>query len=202
MAALDKARDDPEESRPIEIVTRWGLVLLAIIAAIGALLRIISSMTTDVRQGLDQTTLLYLGVAGALLLLKQIKTFSFGQLKLEMIEKLRERQDRQEKRLTDISLILPLLLPPAEVRHVKNLLARTTGGYHGNHALRTELRRLASIGLLTRKTGKAIGEMKDGVEGDLGELVELTELGRRWALRIQEIEAQEAAEQQETSSSR
>jgi hypothetical protein len=189
MAASDKAHDSADESNPIEIVTSWGLVLLAIIAAAGALLRILSPQTIDVARGLDQTTLLYLGVAGALLLLKQIKTFSLGQLKLEMIEKIRERQDRQEERLADMALILPLLLPSEEVKHIKNVFARTTGGYHGSHAVRTELRRLASIGLLTRRAGKTIAEMKDGTEFDLAEVVELTDLGRRWALRIQEMEA-------------
>src|SRR5215469_15094062 len=106
--APSKAYDSADQSNPIEIVTSWGLVFLAIIAAAGALLRILSPQTIDVARGLDQTTLLYLGVAGSLLLLKQIKTFSLGQLKLEMIEKIRERQDRQEERLADMALILPL----------------------------------------------------------------------------------------------
>jgi len=65
--------------------------------------------------------LLYLAVAGGLLLLRQIKTFRLGQLKLELIERIRERQDRQEERLADIGLILPLLLPDKEVSHIKNL---------------------------------------------------------------------------------
>ncbi len=189
MAVIHNTPDSQDESRPIDIVTRWGLVFLAVIAAIGALLRIINPPQLNVVQGLDQTTLLYLVVAGALLLLRQIKSFSLGQLKLEMIEKIRERQDRQEERLADIGLILPLLLPPDEVKHIRNLFARTTAGYHGSHAVRTEIRRLASIGLLTRKTGKVIAEMKDGSELDLAGFVELTDLGRHWALRIQEIEA-------------
>src|SRR5215216_2590879 len=88
---------DQDESKPIDIVTRWGLVLLSILAALGASLRIVHPQQMNVAQGLDQTTLLYLVVAGALLLLRQIKAFSLGQLKLEMIEKIRDRQDRQEE---------------------------------------------------------------------------------------------------------
>src|SRR5262245_5616763 len=110
--------------RPVEIVTRWGLIVLSMIAAMGALLRIFSPAPDGHTEGLDQTTLLYLAVAGGLLLLRQIKTFSLGQLKLEMIEKIRERQDRQEESLADIALILPLLLPDKEVSHIKNLFAR------------------------------------------------------------------------------
>jgi hypothetical protein len=178
-----------ENASPVEIVTRWGLVALAVIAATGALLRIFSPAAIGVAQGLDQTTLLYLAVAGGLLLLRQIKTFSLGQLKLEMIEKIRERQDRQEERLADIALILPLLLPNKEVNHIKNLFARAPGEYKGSHALRTELRRLASIGLVKRKAGRNIEDMKDGTKFDLGEYVDLTDLGRQWATMIQEIEA-------------
>ncbi len=187
MTTTAKSRERKDESASaVEIVTRWGLVILAMMAALGALLRMFSSATSRVAQGLDQTTLLYLAVAGGLLLLREVKTFSFGQLKLERIE---ERQKRQEKRLDDIQLILPLLLPEKEVQHIKNLFTHATAGYRGCHAVRTELRRLASIELLSRKTGQHISEIKDNAEFDLGKYVELTELGRRWAERIQEIEA-------------
>jgi hypothetical protein len=189
MVAAAKIRESKDESTgPFEVVTQWGLVALAVIAAIGALLRIFSPAAMKVTQGLDQTTLLYLAVAGGLLLFKQVKTFSMGQLKFEMIEKIRDRQDDQEERLADMALILPLLLPQNEVKHIRNLFARTTGGYNGSHAVRTELRRLASIRLLSRKADRSISEMKDDTKFDLGEYVELTDLGRQWAARIQQIE--------------
>jgi hypothetical protein len=180
---------EDESLSSVEVVTRWGLVILALIAAIGALLRMFGPTTNAVAQRLDQTTLLYLAVAGALLLLRQIKTFSMGQLKFEMIEKIRERQDRQEERLTDIALILPLLLPEREVKHIKSLSARATAGYQGSHEVRAELRRLAEIGLLSRRPDRRISDMKDGAEFDLADYVGLTDLGRRWAERIREIEA-------------
>ena len=56
-------------------------------------------MKPSLPERLDKTTLLYLGVAGGLLLLRQVKTFSLGELKLEMIEKLRERQQKQEEKM-------------------------------------------------------------------------------------------------------
>ena len=175
---------DKTESKSAEAATRWGLVILAGLAALGALLRMIGTRGAG---NLDQTTLLYLGVAGALLLFRHIKTFSMGQLKFELIEKLRERQDKQEERLADIALVLPLLLPNREVKHIRNLWAHTTAGYTGNHDLRTELRRLRTIGLLTMKENRKVAEMKDNAEFDLANYVGLTELGRRWAVRIQEI---------------
>jgi hypothetical protein len=179
-----------------EVALRWSLYVLSGIAALGALLRVFSPSGWNAATRLDQTTLLYLGVAGALLLLRQVKTFSMGQLKFELIERLRERQDKQEERLTDISLVLPLLLPGREVKHVKNLFAHTTTEYAGGHSLRGELRRLRSIGLLTMKQGRSVSEMKDGTQFDLASYVDLTELGRKWATRIQEIELSDSIPRQ------
>src|SRR5437867_629212 len=171
-----------------ERFTSWALVGLAIMAVLGAFLRIVGP-ATDVTQRLDQTTLLYLAVAAGLLSLKKVKVFRIGQLKLEMIEKIGERQDRQEQRLADIALILPLLLPPREVGHIKALASGASARVKGSHAVRTELRRLASLHLVARKGGHHIEEVKNEMDAELGDYVELTDLGRQWALRIQEIEA-------------
>ncbi len=64
------------------------LMLLAAICMLGALLRMLFS-SADILQRIDETTLLYLCSAGALLLLRQAKTFSFGDLKVEF-EQIRE----------------------------------------------------------------------------------------------------------------
>jgi hypothetical protein len=177
-----------ESDDPVDVVTRWGLVGLSAVVMLATLFRVFGPGTSPPSDRLDQTTLLYLSVAGALLLLRQVKAFSVGQFKFELIEKLRERQDKQEERLADIALILPLLLPDSEVKHLKKLFANKTDGYSGNHDVRTELRRLRSLGLLSKKLGRNIADMKDGIIFDLDDYVELTDLGRRWAARIQEIE--------------
>jgi hypothetical protein len=182
----------PELTDTVEVATRWGLVALAALAALGALLRVFVPSTPSLPERLDQTTLLYLGVAGGLLLLRQVKTFSLGQLKLEMIEKLREQQQKQEEKIADIALILPLLLQDKEVRHIRNLFVGRTEKYQGSGALREELRRLRSIGLISKKADRHIADMRDGMVFDLADYVELTELGRRWAHRIQEIQGGDA----------
>jgi hypothetical protein len=182
----------PQPNDLIEMATRWGLVTLAVLAAFGALLRVLGPGTPTIAEGLDQTTLLYLGVAGAMLVLRQVKTFSLGQLKLEMIEKLRERQQRQEEKIADIALILPLLLRDQEVSHIRNLFMHRTDAYHGCGSLREELRRLRYIGLIAKKPNHNIGDMRDGTVFDLAHKVELTDLGRRWAFRIQEIHSGDA----------
>jgi hypothetical protein len=184
-----KATDDPKKPiDPVEAATRWGLVVLAAVAALGAVLRVWSPGNPSVSERLDQTTLLYLGVAGGLLLLRQVKAFSLGQLKLEMFEKLVEQQQKHAERLAEFALILPLSLPDKEVRHVQNLFAKQTERYHGGGSLREELRRLRSIGLLANRPNRNIADMRDGIQFDLGEYVELTELGRRWAARIHEMQ--------------
>src|SRR5262249_24036726 len=152
------------------------------------LLRVIAPDTLK----LDPTTLLYLGAAGGILLLRQVKTFSLGQLKLEMVEKLREQQQKQEEKIADITLILPFLLNDKEVRHVQNLFSVRTEGYRGSGALREELRRLVSIKLISKKPGRNIGDIRDAMVFDLADYVELTELGRQWADRIQQIQRRDA----------
>jgi hypothetical protein len=171
----------------VDLIAPWGLALLSSITAFGAMIRMFWAAEVDVLKRIDNTTLLYLVVAGALLLLRQIKTFSFGDVKLEMLEKVRERQVQQEEKLDDLALVLPLLLPEKEQNHLVNLVEGKTKDYKGNKSLRDELRRLRSIGLISMKKGY-IGDIKDGMSFNLADLVELTSLGRRWTKRIGEIE--------------
>ena len=158
MAVMEAKK--PELTEAVEVATRWGLVGLALLTVLGAVLRIFAPGTLSLPERLDQTTLLYLGVAGMLLLLRQVKTFSLGQLKLEMIEKLRDQQQKQEEKIADIALILPFLLQDKEVRHIHNLFVGQTEKYQGSGALREELRRLRSIGLISKKTDRNIGAMQ------------------------------------------
>lgn len=62
--------------------------------------------------GLDSTTLLYLVVGGVLLLMRQVKTLTFGGYKLEMLERVTERQEDQIEGI--LRLILPVVLTQAE----------------------------------------------------------------------------------------
>jgi hypothetical protein len=183
---------DPESPDAVEVATRWGLVALAVLAVLGAVLRVFAPGAPSLPERLDQTTLLYLGVAGVLLLLRQVKTFSLGQLKLEMIEKLQERQQRQEQEIANIRLILPLLLQDKEVSHILNLSTRQTGKYKGSDGLRGELRRLYKIGLISKKGGRNIADMRDGTIFDLADNVELTTLGKKWAHLIEQIRGDDA----------
>jgi hypothetical protein len=83
--------------------------------------------------------------------------------------------------------MLSLLLPATERDHLFNLESGKTR-YEGNHAVRTELRRLRSMHLLQMKQGKNISELKDEGIWDIGTFVELTPMGRRWIKRVREVE--------------
>jgi hypothetical protein len=96
--------------------------------------------------------------------------------RLEMLERVKERQAEQEQLIEDINLILPLLLPETEQTHLFNLDQGKAEKYKGSSALRAELRRLRSIGLIRMKEGKHIGDMKNGMEFDLSDFIELTQV--------------------------
>lgn len=181
----------------VELIAPWGLASLAALTACGAAVRMFGGSESDVLKRLDNTTLLYLIVAGVLLLLRQIKTFNFGDIKLEMLEKVRERQVQQEEKLDDFELVLPLLLPEKERKHLVNLGEGRTKDYKGNQNLRDELRRLRSIALIAMKKGY-MSDIKDGLIVNLADHVELTSLGGRWTRRISEIQKDDAEKASES----
>jgi hypothetical protein len=183
----DRNRSQRANKDIVDLAAPWGLVLLSSLTAFGAITRIFGGAETDVLKRLDNTTLMYFIVAGAFLLLRQIKTFNFGDIKLEMLEKVKERQVQQEEKLDDFELVLPLLLPEKERKHLINLDEGKTKDYRGNKNLRDELRRLRSIGLIAMRRGY-IADIKDNMIISLDDYVELTGLGRRWTKRIAEIE--------------
>lgn len=100
-----------------------------------------------------------------------------------------KRQEKHEKELTDIQLILPVLLPEAERKHLFNLADKKTKNYKGTHELRTELRRLRSVKLIKMRGDKEVGKIANDLSVDLSDFVELTDLGQRWVERIKQIES-------------
>jgi len=74
-------------------------------------------------------------------------------------------------------VILRMTAEP-EQKHLFNLHDGRTKGYQGRGTLQAELRHLAASGLLVRKQGRTIGEMRRGTVFDLADYVELTDLGK------------------------
>jgi hypothetical protein len=142
------------------------------------------------------TVIVLAGVAAAVLwnpqAFSRLTLFEMGSFRLELAN-VRKRQAEQADQLQSIRLLLPLLLTVREQKHLMNLSNRATDSYLGNNDVRTELRRLRSIGLIEMREGKNVGKMADGLKFDLSEFVRLTKLGNEWVGRIQEIAKAEAA---------
>jgi hypothetical protein len=181
---------DHKSPSALRIIFACGLGLLAM--GYGA--AIVSGRLSEGRR-LDVTSLALLAAAAigiALTVnpgqLDRLKVLQMSGFKIEMLEQVRERQSEQALQLKDMALMLPLLLPAAERKHLLNLAAGRTSNYSGGHSLRSELRRLRSFDLLRMRPDRHVGMMKDGLNFDLKDFVELTAIGRRWAARISEIE--------------
>jgi len=119
----------------------------------------------------------------------RLRTFEVKGVKIELLEHVREKQLEQEEQLRDIRLIIPLLLPDEERRHLQNLARGRTDAYHGSEPLRSELRRLRSIGLVRMLSDKHwISHIEDGREVNLADYMELTDLGTRWVKRLDQLD--------------
>jgi len=105
-----------------------------------------------------------------------------------------KKQQQQDKQLQDIELVLTILLTEAEQKHLLNLDSNSTASYDGSHEVRTELRRLADMHLVRRRTNREIGGMLDNTRFDLADFVALTETGHRLVKRIRQINAERDAE--------
>jgi hypothetical protein len=125
------------------------------------------------------------GNAAFLEALTRVRTVQFASLKLEL-EVLRARQDEQTSRLEPLQLLAPLVLTAPEQKHLLNLHYGRTAGYQGNHEVRSELRRLRYLTLITNT--QPIASADDGRAFDLATLVQLTPLGAKWAQQLAEIE--------------
>ncbi|MBV9671450.1 MAG: hypothetical protein JO076_01315 [Verrucomicrobia bacterium] len=101
------------------------------------------------------------------------------------LTEIKSKQDWQQDHLKVVQLVLPLLLPIQEQQHLINLGIQNTSGYRGNDAVRSELRRLRSMGLIEKRAGRNIGEIKDNHTIDLQDYVYLTKSGQEWVTIIQ-----------------
>jgi hypothetical protein len=117
--------------------------------------------------------------------LTRVRALQFASLKVEL-DAIRARQDEQTSRLELLQLLAPLVLTDPEQKHLLNLHDHRTAGYRGGHAVRTELRRLRYLTLITNT--KPIGAAVDDSTFDLSEVVQLTPLGAKWAQQLEEMD--------------
>jgi hypothetical protein len=84
----------------------------------------------------------------------------------------------------DLELLLPVLIPEPEQKHLLNIADGKTKGYKGRGSLRSELRHLRSLGLIRKHADRHIAELKSDGVYDLADIVELTDLGGRWVQKL------------------
>lgn len=118
--------------------------------------------------------------------LARVRTFEISSLKIDL-NQIRTRQERQSSQLDLLQLVAPLVLSERERRHLLNLRQGTTANYGGNHDLRSDLRRLRYLTLITTTLSVHSGAA-DGTVFDLKDLVQLTPLGANWAQQLEEME--------------
>jgi len=124
--------------------------------------------------------------------LKLLQMFGF---RLEMLERVKEKQEEQEAQLKYIMRsMLPLLLPENERLHLFRLAREDGSRCNGTFQLRTELRRLRSLRLISMRPGEHIRFMK-GNSVELAKFVQLTKLGEEWIERIRELDETENRDQ-------
>jgi hypothetical protein len=180
----------PQERPTLRIFVAALLVILVLFYSVGVV-----GGWIDSRSKIDAVHLALIVLTGVLVTalvrpqtLERLKRVKLSGFELEMLARVQERQAEHQDQLDDIRLILPLLLPDTERKHLLNLKSGETQAYRGGHTLRTELRRLRSMRLLQMKPGRQVGELKDNGTFNLADFVELTKNGQRWITRVQEIE--------------
>jgi hypothetical protein len=179
---------------------RIGAVLVIVAMVIAYTVAVVVGLITPEHR-IDAVTLAVIALAVICIFLlmnpgifERLKVFEMSGFKLEMLERVKEKQAEQENKLEDISLILPLLLPKVERKHLLNLANGKTKEYKGSAPLRAELRRLRTATLIKSHPASHIGQIEDGSKVDLTKHVGLTPLGERWVRRIRQIEQAEMQE--------
>lgn len=190
-------RKDTNEPKPASGLSRMAAVILTLLA-IAYVGSVVTGRVADHRKidAVTLTVIVLAGVAAAVLwnpqAFSRLTLFELGSFKLQLAD-VRKQQAEQADQLQSIRLLLPLLLTVREQKHLMNVSNGTTEGYQGNNDVRTELRRLRSLGLIRMRDGKQVGKMSDSLKFDLSDFVRLTSLGSEWVERIQEIAKADAA---------
>jgi hypothetical protein len=175
-------------------ISKWKRVqryLFAIIAPMLVFLYVagvlLGKFTGDRRLNTSDT-IVVVGIGVAFLaalwpdVLTRFTKVKVGGVEFEVLQRLDEKQQKQERDLDDIRFALTLLLPQSERKHLENLGTGNTQNYKGSHELRTELRRLRNLRLI--ENIRFIAEITDAKVVDLKDYVRLTSVGRRYLDRV------------------
>jgi len=184
-----------DEKRALARYVAAGMIGIAVLAYILAL--VLGALPEKAHIDFAAIVLVLVAAAGIALLfspkwdatlleaMTRVKAVQFASLKVEL-EAIRARQDEQTSRLALLQLVAPLVLTQAERQHLANLHHHRTTGYRGNHVVRSELRRLRYLSLITNS--QPIASAEDDSTFNLASLVQLTTLGTEWARQLENME--------------
>lgn len=139
-----------------------GVLLLVILYSLGI---VIGKIPVQRKLAGADVAILVVGilVGTALLrpqLLDRLTHFKLGSVEFEL-QQLQKNQKTQQDELDDVRFVLTLLLQDSEREHLRKLETGETQNYVGRHQLRTELRRLRTLGLIANVGNRRIGEIQD-----------------------------------------
>jgi hypothetical protein len=189
---MPSTTEKPDNGRTVRSVVLR--VLLAILVGTSTITYIIALLLGYIppERKLDTVSLLLVVISIVVIfmllqpgLIRRLKIFEVGGVKIEVLQEVQERQAEQAQRIDQFSALLPLLIPETEQSHLRNLSAMSASTYTGGSRMRAELRRLRSIGLIQMHPGREVREIQSGAPVDIAEYVELTELGKDWVKRIE-----------------
>jgi hypothetical protein len=118
----------------------------------------------------------------------RLQHFKVGPVEFRMLENIQESSKKHEAELEDMRFVLTQLMFPTETHHLENLNKGETKEYIGGGPVRSELRRLRTLGLIEMLPGRHIGELKDGKKMDVSQLVKLTEKGKDFLRKLGEMQ--------------
>lgn len=188
MGSEEKAQQTtPQAKGALRVVIATCLGLLILAYTLGVLIGLIPEerRIDTVHLGLIALVALIIVVLLWPEAVGRVKLVEVPGVKVEMLE-LKEKQVEQRLQLEDIKLILPLLLPEPERKHLLNLARNPSTRYKRSHVVQDELRHLRSLGLIKMKPNRTVGQLPD--EFELEDHFDVTERGRRWVARYGEIE--------------
>jgi hypothetical protein len=184
--------ENPNKKPLLPVVFIIGLIVFVIFGILYTTAVLFGQITDKQKIDTINLALIALVLLAILILTRprmfeQLSLVEILGIKLQL-NRVLDRQAQQETQLQDISLILPLLIPQSERKHLAELGSNQKDLYQRSSSLVRELRRLRSVGLVT---GQAIHRLEHMSDFYLDRYVKLTAFGKSWVDRINEIEKAE-----------
>ena len=115
--------------------------------------------------------------------LQAVSGLQIGSLRFELRQLSRDQQ-AQRQELDDLRFALTLLVSGSQRDALDDLEREGGQMWWGDHDVRTDLRRIAAMRLVQRKSGRHIGEFTDGKVLNIRDVLELTPDGMRYLARV------------------